>query len=129
HLPVGLLRVLPSVPVSLGEGPVAGRKGCRRYRGRHGCREEERSHGINCWSPPGAQHPCPRARRRAVWRPHTVATTFSSMAIGVGRQLISSVVRQGGSCSKYSFHSRLYTGKSSFMLVRKTVTSTIFSQL
>lgn len=38
---------------------------------------------------------------------HTVATTFSSIAIGVGRQLISNVVRQGGSFSKYSFHSRL----------------------
>ena len=36
-----------------------------------------------------------------------VATTFNSIAIGVGRQLISKVVRQGGSFSKYSFHSRL----------------------
>ena len=49
------------------------------------------------------------------------------MAIGVGRQLISSVVLHGGSFSKYSFHKRLYAAKSSFMLVRNTVTSTIFS--
>ena len=43
----------------------------------------------------------------SVVRSHTVAITFSSMAIGVGRQLISNVVRHGGSFSKYSFHSRL----------------------
>src|ERR1041385_6724870 len=60
---------------------------------------------------------------------YMVAITFNSIAMGVGRQLISSVVRQGGFSLKYSAHSLLYFGKSSFILVRYTVTSTILSQL
>ncbi len=49
---------------------------------------------------------------------------LSSIAIGVGRQLISNVVLQGGLLAKYSAHNRLYVAKSSFILVRNTVTST-----
>lgn len=47
-----------------------------------------------------------------------VAITFNSIAIGVGRQFTSIVVRQGGLFLKYSAQSLLYFGKSSFMLVR-----------
>src|SRR5262245_53503781 len=61
-----------------------------------------------------------------------VAITFNSTAIGVGRQLISSVVRVGlgfPSPAKNSAYSLLYVAKSSFMFVRNTVTSTIFSHV
>jgi hypothetical protein len=36
-----------------------------------------------------------------------VANTFNSIAIGVGKQLISMVVRQGGFSAKYSAQSLL----------------------
>src|SRR5262245_53660538 len=64
-----------------------------------------------------------------------VAMTFNSIAIGVGRQLISIVVRVGfglpepGGPAKYSAYSLLYFAKSSLMFVRSTSTSTIFSHL
>ena len=53
--------------------------------------------------------------------------TFNSMAMGVGKQLISTVVLQGRLSMKNSLYIWLYFLKSSFMLVRKTVTSTRFS--
>ena len=57
----------------------------------------------------GTGHGYQRGHVRHQPRPRVqrVAITFSSIAIDVGRQLISNVVRHGGSCSKYSFHSRL----------------------
>ena len=58
-----------------------------------------------------------------------VAMHFNSMAIGVGKELISTVVRQGWASSKYSAYTRLYVAKSRFMFTKKTVTSTKFSHL
>ena len=59
------------------------------------------------------------------------AIIFTSTAIGVGNDLISMVVRVGlgfPGPAKYSAYTRLYVGKSSFMSVRKTSTSTTFCQ-
>ncbi len=55
---------------------------------------------MRCAGQQGSKHPPDKETARH----HTVAITFSSIAIGVGRQLISKVVLHGGSFSKYSFH-------------------------
>src|SRR3954470_7406460 len=60
------------------------------------------------------------------------AITFNSIAIGVGNAVTSIVVRVGFGLSapaKYSAYSLLYVGKSFFMFVRKTITSTISFQV
>ena len=59
----------------------------------------------------------------------TVAITFNSIAMGVGKLFTSTVVLQACTAVKYSAYTLLYAGKSFFMLVKKTVTSTILSQL
>ena len=56
-----------------------------------------------------------------------VAMTFSSTAIGVGRQFTSTVVRAGWHSAKCSAYRLLKVAKLSFMFVRKTVTSTMFA--
>ena len=59
----------------------------------------------------------------------TVAMHFNSMAIGVGKRLISMVVRQGWLSLKYSAYKRLNVWKSRFMSTKNTVTSTSWDQL
>src|SRR5882762_1615271 len=58
----------------------------------------------------------------------TSAMHFSSMAMGVGSAVTSTVVRQGRAPAKYSAYSRLKVAKSRPMSVRKTVMSTRSSQ-
>src|SRR6266404_4413839 len=58
----------------------------------------------------------------------TSAMHFSSMAMGVGSAVTSTVVRQGRAPARYSAYRRLKVAKSRPMSVRKTVTSTRSSQ-
>ena len=58
-----------------------------------------------------------------------VAITFNSTAIGVGRDKTSIVVLHGKQSEKCFLYKELNFLKSSDMFVKKTVTSTIFSQL